>query len=128
MYVLKFFVLKLIDRIRLINGSNQGVGRVEVYITTIPGDPGSSGWGTICDDNWDIQDARVVCHQLGYLDALAAPLSAYYGEGSERIWFDNMHCIGTEPDLFACMHNGIGEHDCDHSEDASVECLGICMY
>lgn len=67
----------------------------------------------------------MVCHQLGYLDALAAPLLAHYGQGSGRIWLDNLHCLGTEPDLFTCVHNGIGEHDCDHGKDASVECLGL---
>lgn len=66
-----------------------------------------------------------MCRQLGYLDAFAAPLFAHYGEGSGRIWLDNLQCLGTESDLFACVHNGIGVHNCDHDEDASVECLGV---
>ena len=112
-----------VDHIRLSNGTSPASGRVEVY-TTIPGDPNSTEWGSICDDSWDIHDARVVCHQLGYLDALAAPLSAHYGEGTGPIWLDDLQCVGTESNLFACSHNGVSEHDCDHSEDASVECLG----
>ena len=84
-------------------------------------------WGTVCDDNWDIQDARVVCHELGYPYALAAPVNAHYGEGTGPIWLDNLQCLGTELDVFACVHNGIGEHDCDHNEDASAECLGILL-
>ena len=84
----------------------------------------SSGWGTICDDGWDIQDARVICRQLGYPDAVAA-FSTYHDEGTGPIWLDNVQCLGTELDFFTCVHNGIGVHDCDYSEDASVECLGI---
>lgn len=66
----------------------------------------------------------MICRQLGYPDAVAAPLSAYYGQGTGRIWFDDLQCLGTEPDIFVCAHNGIGEHNCDHSQDAAVECLG----
>ena len=85
------------------------------------------GWGTICDDSWDIQDARVVCRQLGYPDAVAALSSAHYGQGIGSIWLDNLQCIGTELDILTCVHNGVGDTDCDHSEDASVECLGTYL-
>ena len=82
-------------------------------------------WGTVCDDDWNIHDAGVVCYHLGYPDAVAAPLSAYYGQGTGPIWIDNVECLGIESDLFACRHSGIGNHNCEHDQDASVECSGL---
>ena len=113
-----------IVRIRLVDGPNPYTGRVEVY-TNSTGGLDNAQWGSICDDYWDILDARVVCHQLGYPDAVAAPWYAYYGEGTGPIWLDDVHCLGTEHNIFTCPHNGIGQHNCITYEDASVICSGL---
>ena len=43
--------------IRLVDGSSNMEGRVEICFNGI--------WGTICDDIWDVREARVTCRQLG---------------------------------------------------------------
>ena len=44
--------------IRLVGGSSDSEGRVEVCA--------NNAWGTVCDDGWDADNAEVVCAQLGY--------------------------------------------------------------
>jgi len=45
-----------------------------------------------------------------------------YGSGSGRIWLDNVGCFGTESCLLSCRNNGIGVHNCVHSEDVAISC------
>ena len=97
---------------RLVGGSGPHAGRVEVYHR--------GNWGTVCSDDWDMQDTAVVCRQLGYGRAVAA--LAAYGGGSGPIWYDNVRCNGSEASLTHCSHLGLGVHYCDHLYDAGVIC------
>ena len=106
-------------QLRIRGGNNKSEGRVEVNY--------KGEWGTICDDSWDMNDAIVVCRQLGYRLAIRKSSRAEFGPGEGRIWLDNVLCSGNEQTLAQCSHNGWGEHNCVHSEDAGVVCTSEPM-
>ena len=54
--------------IRLQNGPTKRQGRVEICR--------NNQWGTVCDDYWGTNDAKVVCNQLNY-DANGALFSLW---------------------------------------------------
>lgn len=111
LFPLPFF--SVVNSIRLVGGTALS-GRVEVFAGGV--------WGTVCDDNWDINDAYVVCTQLGFPPAYQYLHSAPHGQGTGRIWIDEVTCSGSESHIYDCRNAGWGNHDCSHGEDASVEC------
>nr|XP_028681736.1 deleted in malignant brain tumors 1 protein-like [Macaca mulatta] len=102
--------------LRLVDGSSRCSGRVEILH--------QGAWGTVCDDLWDLNEAEVVCRQLGCGQAVSGPGEAHFGPGSGDIFLDNLQCSGVEHNLGQCAHLGWSEHNCGHHEDASVICSG----
>jgi len=99
----------------LVGGNTLLEGRVEVFLL--------GQWGTVCDYNWDLRDATVVCRQLGYLRAVEAPRLAAFGAGSGPSWYNYVTCTGTEMNLNECVKSvsSLGNF-CTHSLDAGVRC------
>ncbi|XP_071948679.1 scavenger receptor cysteine-rich domain-containing protein DMBT1-like [Antedon mediterranea] len=103
--------------IRLVGANSTFEGTVEIYHSGV--------WGVICDDEWDLLDAQVVCHQLGFPGADVAFSQAYYGQSPGQFWLDDVDCSGTEKNIDDCAHRSWGEHDCYPFEEAGVKCTQV---
>ena len=110
--------------IQLAAGSGPHEGRVEVVF--------ANTWVTLCGRYyWDLQNALVVCRQLGYHTALNAT-SGTFGEGSGPIWWDPFQCRGNETKLSQCSSIRRSYYyyyyyyyfSCSPSEAAGVICAG----
>nr|XP_014349420.1 PREDICTED: deleted in malignant brain tumors 1 protein-like [Latimeria chalumnae] len=102
--------------LRFADGDKPCSGRVEILH--------NGRWGSVCDGLWDLQDADVVCKELGCRMAISAPGRAHFGEGSGEIWKDDVECDGSKSRLVECPSRPWGQHDCTHRDDAGVVCSG----
>ncbi|XP_054226499.1 T-cell differentiation antigen CD6 isoform X7 [Homo sapiens] len=99
--------------LRLVDGGGACAGRVEMLE--------HGEWGSVCDDTWDLEDAHVVCRQLGCGWAVQALPGLHFTPGRGPIHWDQVNCSGAEAYLWDCP--GLpGQHYCGHKEDAGVVC------
>ena len=111
----KLSYILTLTTVRLTSSANSlSSGRVEMFY--------NGTWGTICHDSWDLQDAEVVCRQLGYNGASSAPLAAAFEQGTGQIWLDDVNCEGNETLITQCSHGGWGVHNCGRGKNAGVVC------
>lgn len=112
-----FLNLISVDNIRIVHGEYPNQGHVQIKL--------NDEWGTICDQDWDDQDALVVCRQLGYRGSIRAVSgddgSAYFSQGTGSIHITKVQCNGQEHDILSCRHSTLPQ--CDHDKDAGVVCL-----
>jgi len=110
----------------------------------------NGSYESVCSDIWKEEEASVICQQLGFsqygesihYDAYHSPYLALRmyvttvesiatsgspspgADVNVSIYLDNIVCRGDELTLLMCGHNPVGEHNCDHTEDAGVRCQG----
>eukprot|EP00058_Branchiostoma_floridae_P001455 XP_002586943.1 hypothetical protein BRAFLDRAFT_244336 [Branchiostoma floridae] len=116
LFIICFFLFIAKGRTVRLQGGNSTYGRVEVFHDGV--------WGTVCDDQFDMDDGKVVCRQLGLSGVVEVYHQATFGEGTGPIWLDNVDCKGDELRIESCGHNGWNVTDCKHEEDAGVACQG----
>lgn len=101
--------------LQLTDGPNRCAGNVEVFYL--------GGWVKVCGYLWDMQDAEVVCRQLG----CGSPLSVMDYFPSYSYWYmlTEVDCEGSEDYLWYCPFRE-AYSDCYHGA-ASVICSGGFM-
>ena len=88
---------------RLKKGKALFRGQVEVLY--------SGDWRPVCSYGWDLQDAHVICRQLGYNGAESSDngqVITTLDPRWEGMWLDNVQCEGNETLIMECRHNGLG--------------------
>lgn len=109
--------------IRLVNGSDKSNGRLEVLLY------GNPSWGTVCDDGFTEENARVACRQLGLPTRhVQFKTGAFYGEGSGEILITNLDCAGFEVTIQSCFGfpNSDYPYNCFHYQDVGISCSDDC--
>ena len=105
------------NELRLVDGEGDHHGRVEIFH--------DDRWGLVCDDLWDMKDARVVCRQLGFNGAEEAIHRFEPANTNLGFWLDNVNCRGSERELGDCprySNQHWGENNCTSIEGAGVRC------
>uniref|UniRef100_A0A8L0DTI2 SRCR domain-containing protein n=1 Tax=Oncorhynchus mykiss TaxID=8022 RepID=A0A8L0DTI2_ONCMY len=92
------------ESVRLVDGAGLCSGRVEVK--------SNQSWASVCEADFDRQDAEVVCRELG-CGAPAALQGGLYGGGEGQTWDKEFQCKGKESLLL----------DCDTSDRKHNTCL-----
>ncbi|XP_051792992.1 scavenger receptor cysteine-rich type 1 protein M130-like [Acanthochromis polyacanthus] len=102
------------DSVRLLNGSTISSGRLEVR--------SNHQWSSVCETDFDQQDAEVVCRELGY----GAPLiiqGAFFGEAPAPIWTKEFQCAGNESGLLECKSSDSAGNTCSPDRAVGLACL-----
>lgn len=99
---------------RLVGGDIPCSGRVEVK----HGDT----WGTICDSDFSLESANVLCRELECGSVVSILGGAHFGEGNGQIWAEEFHCEGSESHLSLCPVAPRPDGTCSHSKDIGVVC------
>ncbi|XP_072564553.1 antigen WC1.1-like isoform X3 [Paramormyrops kingsleyae] len=105
--------------IQLIGGSHMCSGRVEIQH--------GKSWGSVCDADFDWQDAEVVCRSLGCGEPAQLLEGAAFGQGEGGMWSEEFQCQGNESHLVFCpklIHN----KTCRHENDVGLVCSGYSRF
>ncbi|XP_045568257.1 scavenger receptor cysteine-rich type 1 protein M160-like [Salmo salar] len=103
------------ESVRLVDGAGLCSGRVEVK--------SNQSWASVCEADFDRQDAEVVCGELG-CGAPAALQGGLYGEGEGQTWDKEFQCKGKESLLLDCDTSDRENNTCLPGNAVGLTCSG----
>uniref|UniRef100_A0A8V5FYC5 Uncharacterized protein n=1 Tax=Melopsittacus undulatus TaxID=13146 RepID=A0A8V5FYC5_MELUD len=104
--------------LRLVEGSGPCAGKVEVKLRGL--------WGVVEDDTWTMEDAEVICQQLGCGSATKAYIgSSYEGSDDRPVNMVMVNCRGHEKAFWECKVGDWGPYSTSHYLDIGVVCQGF---
>ena len=112
---LSLFLAPPPDFVRLVNGTGPCSGRVEVK--------SHQSWLSVCEDDFDQQDAEVLCRELG-CGPPSVLQGALYGEVEAPMWPKEFHCEGSESALMDCGSSGSTRNNCSPNKTVGLTCSG----
>ncbi|XP_068558526.1 scavenger receptor cysteine-rich type 1 protein M130-like [Cebidichthys violaceus] len=102
--------------VRLVNGTSLCSGRLEVK-----SNQSNQWWSSVCEDDFDQQDAEVVCRELG-CGAPSVLQGALYGEVEAPMWTKEFQCGGNESALLDCRSSGSIRNTCSPGKAVGLTC------
>ncbi|XP_077679489.1 lysyl oxidase homolog 4 [Eretmochelys imbricata] len=93
------------SQVRLVGGRSPEEGVVEVLVPV----GGALKWGSVCGERWGLNEAMVVCRQLGLGFASHALQETWYWQGSPEageVVVSGVRCTGSELSIQQCQRHG----------------------
>ena len=103
------------DSVRLVNGNSLCSGRLEVRF--------EQSWSSVCEADFDQQDAEVVCRELG-CGPPSVLQGALYGDAEAPMWMKQFQCGGNESSLLDCGRSDSTRSTCSPGKAVGLTCSG----
>ena len=103
------------DSVRLLNGSSLCSGRLQVR--------SNHTWASVCEADFDQQDAEVACRELG-CGPPSVLQGALYGDEEAPVWTREFQCGGNESALLDCRSSGSDRSTCSPGRAVGLTCSG----
>ena len=99
--------------LRLVNGTKEWEGRVQVYY--------NNTWGDICADGWSSTNGEILCKQFGF-QSYVSTINLGNPQTAQNIWLKNIRCkASVHSDITSCPFQGWGV-TCRYSAPLAIRC------